>query len=151
MARLTFPGGTAPSPEEITQLFQQSPDAEVICLVRPKNGSAGRVVIVNQASTRFVSYLLDSMDGPHGAAVSDGRSSWEVDVPRIRAVDAIGSGDAFTAGLIVALDAGRSTEEALAFAAAAGTANAETFGAGRLDGARQAELVGQVRVRRLSR
>jgi len=90
-------------------------------------------------------------DGARGAAATDGRSSWEVDVPRIRAVDAIGSGDAFTAGLIVATDAGGTTDEALAFAAAAGTANAEILGAGRLDSARQAELVGQVRVRRLSR
>ncbi len=59
--------GNAPSSEEISQLFQQSPDAEVICLVRPKNGDAGRVVILNQASTKFVSYLLDSMDGPRAA------------------------------------------------------------------------------------
>ncbi len=107
--------------------------------------SAARALVARGAALAVVT------DGPHGAAAAEGRSSWEVDVPRIRAVDAIGSGDAFTAGLIVALDAGRSTEEALAFAAAAGTANAETLGAGLLDVARQAELVGQVRVRRCSR
>ena len=88
-------------------------------------------------------------DGPRGAAAADGRAAWEVVVPRIRAVDTIGSGDAFTAGLLVALEGGRSTDEALAFGAAAGTANAETIGAGRFDAARHAELVERVQIRRL--
>jgi 1-phosphofructokinase family hexose kinase len=107
--------------------------------------SAARALVAQGAILAIVT------DGARGAAATDGRSSWEVDVPRIRAVDAIGSGDAFTAGLIVAIDAGGSTDEALASAAAAGTANAEILGAGRLDSARQAELVGQVRVTRRAR
>jgi len=107
--------------------------------------SAARALVARGAVLAVVT------DGSRGAAAADARSSWTVDVPRIRAVDAIGSGDAFTAGLLVALDGGGSNDDALASAAAAGTANAETLGAGRFDVARQAELVSQVRVRRRSR
>jgi 1-phosphofructokinase family hexose kinase len=107
--------------------------------------SAARALVARGAGLAVVT------DGPHGAAAADEEATWEVAVPRIRAVDAVGSGDVFTAGLLVALDAGRSTDEALAWAAAAGTANAETLGAGRFDTARPAELVGQVRVRRHAR
>jgi fructose-1-phosphate kinase PfkB-like protein len=87
-------------------------------------------------------------DGPRGAGAADGRTAWQVEVPRIRALDPIGSGDAFSAALMVALDAGRSTEDALASAAATGTANAETLGAGRIDVGRVAALTTQVRVSR---
>lgn len=52
----------------------------------------------------------------------------------------VGSGDAFLAGLVVALDGGAGWEEALALALGAGAANAEIAGAGRLDGARARQL-----------
>ena len=90
-------------------------------------------------------------DGPGGAGAADRDSTWEVRVPRIRALDPIGSGDAFTAGLLVAFEAGRPVDEALAAGAAAGTANAETLGAGRLDVARQAELIVDIGVSRRAR
>lgn len=54
--------GAAPSVDEIAGMFEDAPDAEVICIVRPKNGEAQRVVIVNQASPKFMTYLLDSLD-----------------------------------------------------------------------------------------
>lgn len=52
----------------------------------------------------------------------------------------VGSGDAFLAGLIVALDGGRDWRSALAAALGAGAANAEQAGAGRLDRERAEEL-----------
>lgn len=52
----------------------------------------------------------------------------------------VGSGDAFLAGLVVALDAGAGWRDALALALGAGTANAETPGAGVLDPGRAREL-----------
>ena len=40
--------------------------AEIVCIVRPKNkGAMSRVVIVNQASTRFVADLLHESGGSH--------------------------------------------------------------------------------------
>ena len=53
----------------------------------------------------------------------------------------VGSGDAFLAGLVVALDRGASYADALKLALAAGAANAELPGAGRLDRRRAESLV----------
>jgi 1-phosphofructokinase family hexose kinase len=58
----------------------------------------------------------------------------------------VGSGDAFLAGLIVALDRGDDWPDALAVALAAGTANAQTGGAGRLVRERVPSLVAKARV-----
>ena len=52
----------------------------------------------------------------------------------------VGSGDAFLAGLVVALDGGAGWPEALRSALGAGAANAEQPGAGRLDRSRAAAL-----------
>lgn len=88
-------------------------------------------------------------DGPRGSAASDGRDRWRVAAPRIDAVDPIGSGDAFTAGLVVGASAGRPLEDRLAWATAAGAANAITVGAGRLDPEIHAALLADIRVERL--
>ncbi len=46
--------------EELRASLEQTPDAEIIVIVRPKNSSApSRVVVVNQASPKLMSYLLD--------------------------------------------------------------------------------------------
>jgi 1-phosphofructokinase family hexose kinase len=59
----------------------------------------------------------------------------------------VGSGDAFLAGMITAIDRGASWDEALCEALGAATANAELPGAGKLDPARAAELTEQAEVR----
>jgi 1-phosphofructokinase family hexose kinase len=87
-------------------------------------------------------------DGALGAAASDGRSRWQVAAAPVAAVSTVGAGDAFSAGLLVALEAGRSMDEALAWGAAAGAANCEMIGAGRLDADRHAALVAKVTVAR---
>jgi 1-phosphofructokinase family hexose kinase len=58
----------------------------------------------------------------------------------------VGSGDAFLAGLMVALDAGRDWPQALAAALGAGAANAEHAGAGRLERGRAEELAARASV-----
>ncbi len=58
----------------------------------------------------------------------------------------VGSGDAFLAGLVVALDGGRPWDEALAVALGAATANAEIPGAGRLEAARAHHLASEAEV-----
>jgi tagatose 6-phosphate kinase len=72
-------------------------------------------------------------DGPRGAAASDGGRAWLVRVPRVNAINPIGGGDAFNAGLIVALAADRAPSEALRDAGAAATASVLELGAGELD------------------
>ena len=59
----------------------------------------------------------------------------------------VGSGDAFLAGLVTALDRGADWDDALCLALGAATANAEIPGAGRLDPARVDELAGRAEVR----
>ncbi len=59
--------GKSPTAEELSELLDAAPDAEVICIVRSKEGK-NRVVILNQPSTKFVSYLLDSVDPDRAAA-----------------------------------------------------------------------------------
>ena len=58
----------------------------------------------------------------------------------------VGSGDAFLAGLVVALDAGAGWEDALAAAAGAGAANAEVPGPGRFDPERARTLAAATKV-----
>lgn len=60
----------------------------------------------------------------------------------------VGSGDAFLAGLVTALDRGDDWEQSLRLGLGAATANAEMPGAGRLDPARAATLAAQADVRR---
>lgn len=60
----------------------------------------------------------------------DGQHWWRVHPPRIDAVNPIGSGDAFTAGLVVGLLRGEDLGEACRWASAAGAANALTLLAG---------------------
>ena len=59
----------------------------------------------------------------------------------------VGSGDAFLAGLVTALDRGPAWDDALCLALGAATANAEIPGAARLDPSRAEELARQAAVR----
>jgi hypothetical protein len=60
----TEPGAAAaPSSHALAEALQASSDAELICIVRPKNSQApSRVVIVHQASPKLLSYLLDGAE-----------------------------------------------------------------------------------------
>lgn len=50
--------------DPLQDALQQAPDAEVIVIVRPKMpGASSRVVVVNQASSKLMSYLMDDMQG----------------------------------------------------------------------------------------
>lgn len=70
--------------------------------------------------------------GAGGAIASDGRSAWRVKSPRVQAVSAVGSGDAFAAGLAIGLSRNDPLPDALRLAAACGAANAITDRAGHL-------------------
>jgi 1-phosphofructokinase family hexose kinase len=61
--------------------------------------------------------------GREGAVAVNGERCWRGIAPRVRAVSAVGSGDAFLAGVVLALSRGGSIEDALALGVAAGTAS----------------------------
>ena len=63
-------------------------------------------------------------NGPRDAIASDGESFWRITPPKITAVNPIGSGDAFAAGLAVALLEGHDLPTACILGTACGAANA---------------------------
>jgi tagatose 6-phosphate kinase len=70
--------------------------------------------------------------GRAGAMISDGRSFWQVNTPPVKVISAIGSGDAFAAGLASGLASGQDVPRACVLAAACGSANAMTPHSGHL-------------------
>jgi tagatose 6-phosphate kinase len=76
----------------------------------------------------------------------DGQRAWRVPAPRIAAVNPIGSGDAFTAGLVWRLTLQEELGEACRWAAAAGAANALSAMPGELDPRDVERLAHEVKV-----
>jgi tagatose 6-phosphate kinase len=68
--------------------------------------------------------------GADGAIAYDGSEIWHITSPKVNAVNSVGSGDAFTAGLAAALVDGQPLPEACRLGAACGAANALTLMAG---------------------
>jgi 1-phosphofructokinase family hexose kinase len=101
--------------------------------LRELAGGAGHVGIVTRGADGVV------VAAPDGALYEG--------VLYVRGRYPVGSGDAFLAGLVVALDAGAGWGEALRLALGAATANAELPGAGRLDPSRAEALAEQATVR----
>jgi tagatose 6-phosphate kinase len=87
--------------------------------------------------------------GKDPALAFDGRSFWRIVAPRIKAVNPIGSGDAFTAGLVWRLVRGDDLGEACRWASAVGTANALTLMAGEIHRAEVDRLAREVVVQRI--
>jgi 1-phosphofructokinase len=69
--------------------------------------------------------------GELGAVMANASGEWCAQPPRVQVICAVGSGDAFFAGLISSLAANIAPDEALRRAVAAGAANALSLGAGR--------------------
>ena len=76
----------------------------------------------------------------------DGQTWWRVHAPRIEAKNPIGSGDAFTAGLLWRLLRGEDLGEACRWGSASGTANALTIMAGEVHLPDVERLVREVKV-----
>jgi len=84
--------------------------------------------------------------GAGGAVAADEHGAWRVRVPPIPARSAVGSGDAFSAGLVVGLARGRPLADACASGAACGAANAMTDLAGHLSPSDVRAIQADVRV-----
>lgn len=84
--------------------------------------------------------------GAAGAAAAENGRVWLAQAPQIQAVSAVGSGDAFLAGLARGLLSGQSFDACLRMAVAAGSANTLQLGAGRLNLADFEALLPQVQV-----
>jgi 1-phosphofructokinase len=87
--------------------------------------------------------------GGRGAVLAGESGGWHAQPPALRVVSTVGSGDAFFAGLVVALARGLGEPEALRHAVAAGAANTLTVGGGRLNIDDFNSILGQVRLNRI--
>ena len=85
--------------------------------------------------------------GREPALAFDGKNFWRVSSPRIQAVNPIGSGDAFTAGVVWRLLRGDDLGEACRWGAAAGAANALTPMPGELNRKDVVRLAKEVQVK----
>jgi tagatose 6-phosphate kinase len=88
-------------------------------------------------------------NGPHDTIVSDGSRFWRVGPPEIDAVNPIGSGDSFAAGLAAALRGGHEVPQATMLATACAAANALTPDAGHVRNEDVSRLAAQIRVESL--
>lgn len=79
----------------------------------------------------------------------DGQDFWRIVAPRLAALNPIGSGDAFTAGLVRRLVRGEDLSEACRWGSAAGAANALTAMAGEVNRKDVERLVREVKVERI--
>ena len=84
--------------------------------------------------------------GKDPALAFDGSRFWRITAPAIKAVNPIGSGDAFTAALVWRLLSGDDLGEACRWASAAGAANALSLLPGEMERAEMERLVGEVGV-----
>jgi tagatose 6-phosphate kinase len=87
--------------------------------------------------------------GKDPALAFDGQTWWRVYAPRIDATNPIGSGDAFTAGLVSRLLRGEDLGQACRWASAAGAANALTVQAGEVNRSDVERLAAEARVEAL--
>jgi 1-phosphofructokinase family hexose kinase len=81
--------------------------------------------------------------GGRGAVLASAAGSWHAHPPPLQIVSTVGSGDAFFAGLVVALASGLPEPQALCRAVAAGAANTLSIGGGRLAPADYEAILGQ--------
>jgi tagatose 6-phosphate kinase len=117
-----------PNRRELAETFGIDPEDE-----------AGVRRAMAEAVGRGAGWIIATM-GADGALLSDGRRFWRLQVPHFRAVNPIGSGDAFAAGLAAALSDGRDVPDACRLGAACAAANALTDQAGFIEAGRLAEL-----------
>jgi tagatose 6-phosphate kinase len=102
---------------------------------------AQRLELCRRLSAAGATGAIVTLGAAGAAAFVDG-AEWQVRTPAVRALNPVGSGDCFAAGLLLALQRGDETTAALRLAAAAGAANAVSRYNGFVDPSLTEELAG---------
>lgn len=110
-------------------------EADMISAMRDLHGRGAQRVVVTAGKSASLAF--------------DGRLLWRIQNPQIKAINPIGSGDSFTAGVVWRLVRGDDLGEACRWGAAAGAANAITLAAGELERREVERLAAQITVDRL--
>ena len=112
---------------------------DVVKIGRVEAVEAG-VVAAQASAVEAATALVDSgarlaviTDGASEVAAADASTVWRATVPRVDAVNAVGSGDSFNAAMSLALMDGADVAAALRRGVAAGSANALTISAASID------------------
>jgi tagatose 6-phosphate kinase len=115
------PALVKPNRQELARTVgrELSTDADLFAAMRQVRESGAQRVVVTA--------------GKAPAYAFDGRTFWKIFPPKLQAVNPIGSGDAFTAGLTLGLSRGDDLGEACRMGAAAGAANALSWMPGEMD------------------
>ena len=87
--------------------------------------------------------------GSEETLITNGQSYWSINTPKVKVISAIGSGDAFAAGLAAALSRGDEMPQACKLAVACGAANAMTPYAGQVVPENVEQLLGSIRMTKL--
>ena len=98
---------------------------------------------------RFGTVLAAVTLGAEGAVAAAAGGVWHVAAEPTASASAVGAGDAFLAGLILALDGGAGAPDALEAAVAAGTAVLRSIGSQLVDGRAYAKLLDGAAARRM--
>ncbi len=96
----------------------------------PLNSVAACGTAARQLLRRGMSTVVLTL-GAEGAVLAAAEGCWHAASPPVETASAVGSGDSFLAGLVVALNSGRDLPEALRWGVAAGAANAMANGGAR--------------------
>ncbi len=109
-----------PNRQELARTMgrEQRAESDVVTAMRELHDRGAQRVVVTAGAAATLAF--------------DGKSVWKLRAPRIKAVNPIGSGDAFTAGLTWRLVRGDDLGEACRWGTAAGTANALSLMPGEL-------------------
>lgn len=87
------------------------------------NSDSDIVKIIDKIHGRGVEFIFVSL-GSKGSLVGYKGKKYRVQVPKVKAINPVGSGDSTVAGVAVALHRGYNIEDTIVFASACGTANA---------------------------
>jgi tagatose 6-phosphate kinase len=115
--------------------YELRDEAAVLAAMREVHQRGARCVVVTAGKAQTLAF--------------DGQTAWRIRSPMVTALNPIGSGDSFTAGLVWRLVRGDDLGEACRWASAAGAANTLSLMAGEVDPQDVERLAGEVAVERL--
>ena len=112
---------------------------------RPIDSVSDAVSVARAINADTLQTVVITM-GERGAILVHGGEAWHAAPPPLDVKSAVGSGDSFLAGLLLALANRESLGPALAQATAAGTANALSVGGGAFTRTEFERILGQIRI-----
>lgn len=103
---------------------------------------------IKRFQSEGIEFVVISL-GVEGSVAGYNGKLYKVSIPKVKAVNPVGSGDSYVAGVAVAIQRGYEIEDILKFASACGTANAMEKESGFVIGSVVNELIDKIKVEEL--